>query len=40
MKIGLSDGVNIEILSGITADDELKIWNKADKGPESEVDVD
>jgi HlyD family secretion protein len=32
IKIGLSDGVNIEILSGITADDELKIWNKADKG--------
>ena len=32
IEIGLSDGVNIEILSGITADDELKIWNKADKG--------
>jgi HlyD family secretion protein len=31
VEIGLSDGVNIEILSGITADDELKIWNKADK---------
>lgn len=31
VEIGLSDGVNVEILSGVTADDELKIWNKADK---------
>ncbi|TYP98738.1 HlyD family secretion protein [Tenacibaculum adriaticum] len=31
LELGTSDGVNIEIVSGITADDELKIWNKASK---------
>jgi len=31
LSLGISDGVNIEILKGITADDELKIWNKASK---------
>lgn len=36
IEIGLSDGVNIEVLSGITKDDELKIWNKADKGAPTE----
>ena len=29
--LGVSDGVNIEVKSGITATDELKIWNKAKK---------
>lgn len=28
IKLGISDGVNVEILEGITADDEIKIWNK------------
>lgn len=32
IEIGLSDGVNVEVLSGITNEDELKIWNKAEKG--------
>ncbi len=32
VELGLSDGINVEILSGISEDDELKIWNKADKG--------
>ena len=31
LKLGTSDGVNVEILEGITADDEIKIWNKASK---------
>ncbi|MFD2567860.1 efflux RND transporter periplasmic adaptor subunit [Pseudotenacibaculum haliotis] len=31
LELGVSDGVNIQVLSGITADDELKIWNKAKK---------
>jgi len=31
LKLGISDGVNIEVISGITAADELKIWNKAKK---------
>ncbi len=31
LKLGTSDGVNVEILEGVTADDEIKIWNKASK---------
>lgn len=29
VELGVSDGVNVEILSGITKDDQIKIWNKA-----------
>ncbi len=39
VEIGISDGVNIEILSGITEEDEVKIWNKTEpikKGEEEE----
>ena len=31
LELGLSDGENVEILSGITMDDEIKIWNKQAK---------
>ncbi len=31
LELGISDGVNIEILSGVSADDEIKMWNKASK---------
>ncbi|MEQ6123865.1 efflux RND transporter periplasmic adaptor subunit [Pseudotenacibaculum sp. MALMAid0570] len=31
LELGVSDGVNIEVKSGITVTDELKIWNKAKK---------
>ena len=31
VELGLSDGVNVELLSGISMEDELKIWNKAEK---------
>tara|TARA_R110002050_G_scaffold179118_3_gene312452 strand:- start:103510 stop:104643 length:1134 start_codon:yes stop_codon:yes gene_type:complete len=30
VKIGISDGVNVEIVSGITEADEVKIWNKTE----------
>ncbi len=39
LEIGISDGVNVEILSGITEDDEVKVWNKTEpikKGEEDE----
>ncbi len=42
VEIGLSDGINVEILSGVTEDDEIKVWNKTepvkieDKGDEDE----
>jgi HlyD family secretion protein len=28
IEIGISDGINIEIIKGITSTDEIKIWNK------------
>lgn len=28
VELGLSDGLSVEILSGITADDRIKVWNK------------
>ncbi len=31
IKLGLSDGVNVEILEGVTPEDEIKIWNKLTK---------
>ncbi len=31
VELGISDGINVEILDGITADDEIKIWNKTSK---------
>lgn len=34
LKLGVSDGVNIEVLEGVTASDEIKIWNKASKDDE------
>lgn len=30
VKIGISDGVNVEVLSGLTEDDKVKIWNKTE----------
>ncbi|MEW7277324.1 efflux RND transporter periplasmic adaptor subunit [Aquimarina sp. 2201CG1-2-11] len=30
IKIGLSDGINVEIVSGITEQDEIKVWNKTE----------
>lgn len=31
IKLGISDGENVEILEGLTLEDEIKIWNKAIK---------
>lgn len=28
VELGLSDGINVEILSGVTKEDKLKVWNK------------
>ena len=30
VKIGISDGVNVEIVSGITEADQVKVWNKTE----------
>lgn len=31
IEIGLSDGINAEIISGVTEEDEIKVWNKASR---------
>lgn len=36
VELGISDGINVEILSGITADDEIKVWNKRAKKKEDD----
>ena len=39
IEIGISDGVNVEILSGLTEEDQIKVWNKTEpikKGEEEE----
>ena len=38
LKLGTSDGVNVEILDGVTATDEIKVWNKASKSDEKKND--
>ena len=38
LKLGTSDGVNVEILEGVTKDDEIKIWNKASKSDKKKND--
>lgn len=39
IEIGISDGVNVEIVSGLTKDDKVKVWNKTEpikKGTDEE----
>ena len=43
IEIGISDGVNVEIISGITEEDEVKQWNKTEpikKGDDEESEED
>ena len=40
IEIGISDGVNVEIVSGLTESDKVKVWNKTEpikKGNEEEA---
>jgi len=30
IEIGISDGINVEVLSGLTKDDKVKVWNKTE----------
>ena len=34
LELGISDGINVEIISGVSAEDEIKIWNKTKKDDE------
>jgi len=43
VEIGISDGINVEIVSGLTEEDEVKIWKKTEPiktGEEEEEDED
>ena len=35
VKLGTSDGINVQVLSGITKDDQIKVWNPSDKDKEA-----
>ena len=30
IETGISDGINVEILSGLKMNDEIKVWNKTE----------
>ncbi|MGB0357863.1 MAG: efflux RND transporter periplasmic adaptor subunit [Flavobacteriaceae bacterium] len=34
VKLGISDGVNVEILKGVSEDDEVKVWNRTEERDE------
>ena len=36
LELGISDGINVEVLSGITAEDDIKIWNQTEKDKDKE----
>ncbi len=36
VELGISDGINVEIISGVTKEDEIKIWNKTSKKDKEE----
>jgi HlyD family secretion protein len=36
LKLGISDGINVEILEGLKPTDKIKIWNKATKDEDKE----
>ena len=38
VKLGISDGINVEILEGLKEGDKVKVWNKASKDNEDEND--
>ena len=38
IKTGISDGINVEILSGITIEDNIKIWNKTEEEKKEDED--
>ncbi|WP_152287443.1 efflux RND transporter periplasmic adaptor subunit [Flavicella marina] len=31
IKLGISDGIDVQVLSGVTKEDNIKVWNKASK---------
>ena len=31
LELGVSDGIDVEIVSGLEEDDKIKVWNKLEK---------
>ncbi|MBC3756907.1 efflux RND transporter periplasmic adaptor subunit [Hyunsoonleella sp. SJ7] len=40
VKLGVSDGINVEIIEGVEEGDKIKVWNKASEEEEEEMDDD
>lgn len=40
VELGISDGINVEILEGVAEGDKIKVWNKATKEDEEDEDND
>jgi len=40
VKIGISDGINVEIIEGVEKGDKIKVWNKASEEDENEENED
>ena len=41
VEVGISDGINVEVISGINLNDRVKIWNRTQSDNlESETDID
>ena len=38
VEIGLSDGINVEILEGVEEGDKIKVWNKVKEEEDEEED--
>ena len=38
VKLGISDGVNVEILEGVAQEDEVKVWNRTEEREDDEND--
>ena len=30
IELGISDGINVEVISGLKMEDEIKVWNKTE----------
>ena len=39
ITLGLSDGINAEIISGVTKEDKIKIWNETEPEKKSGVSI-
>ena len=38
VKLGISDGVNAELLSGVSKTDKIKVWNRTEPDKRGDVD--